>query len=139
MKRTYNLLAQWKFRQFNELPHDFEKRLNRSYENAMTYLDQFPNSRFSIISKLIVFISGSIVTVLTILTLIDQDFFNSFEITPGCSVLFYIGIFTSVLAFTKGMINEGTKDYDPQLLMENIAQETHYYPKKWREKSYSDD
>jgi len=51
MKRTYNLLAQWKFRQFNELPHDFEKRLNRSYESAMTYLNQFPNSRITIISK----------------------------------------------------------------------------------------
>ncbi|ORY65711.1 APG9-domain-containing protein [Neocallimastix californiae] len=139
MKRTYNLLAQWKFRQFNELPHDFEKRLNRSYESAMTYLNQFPNSRITIISKLIVFISGSIVTVLTILTLIDQDFFNSFEITPGGSVLFYIGIFTSILAFTKGMINEDTKEYDPQILIENVAQETHYYPKKWREESYSDE
>jgi len=140
MKRTYSLLARWKFRQFNELPHDFEKRLNRSYESSMTYLNQFPNSRFSIISKLIVFISGSIITVLTILTLIDQEFFNSFEITRGCSVLFYIGIFTSILAFTKGQINdENYKEYDPQMLMENIAQETHYYPKRWREEAYSDD
>ncbi|ORX41461.1 APG9-domain-containing protein, partial [Piromyces finnis] len=139
MKRSYSILAQWKFRQFNELPHDFEKRLNRSYESAMTYLNQFPNSRFTIISKLIVFISGSIVTVLTILTLIDQEFFNSFEITQGCSVLFYIGIFTAILAFTKGQISEDNKEYDPQVLMENIAQETHYYPKKWREEAYSDD
>lgn len=139
MKRTYSLLAQWKFRQFNELPHDFEKRMNRSYESAMTYLSQFPNSRFSIISKLIVFISGSIITVLTILTLIDQEFFNSFEITQGCSVLFYIGIFTSILAFTKGQISEDYKEYDPQALMENVAQETHYYPKKWREEAYSDE
>jgi len=53
--------------------------------------------------------------------------------------LFYIGIFTSILAFTKGQISEEYKEYDPQMLMENIAQETHYYPKKWREEAYSDD
>ncbi|KAL6608452.1 APG9-domain-containing protein, partial [Neocallimastix californiae] len=139
MKKSYNSLARWRFREFNELPHVFEKRLNRSYENAIIYLNQSPNYKGSIIFRLVAFISGSIVVVLSILTLMDQEFFNKFEITPGGSVLFYIGVFTSILAFSKGMIIEDTIDYDSELLMEKISLETHYYPQKWKEKNYSNE
>ena len=43
--RNYTQLARWKFREFNELPHNFNQRLNRSHPLAEAYLNQFPNVR----------------------------------------------------------------------------------------------
>lgn len=40
--RQYTPYARWKFREFNELPHLFDKRLDESYEAAKQYIDQFP-------------------------------------------------------------------------------------------------
>jgi len=49
--RQYTLYAQWKFRQFNELPHLFERRLDRSYPTAKEYIDQFPKERTALIMR----------------------------------------------------------------------------------------
>jgi autophagy-related protein 9 len=40
--RGYTPFARWKFREFNELPHVFERRLDESYPAAKQYVDQFP-------------------------------------------------------------------------------------------------
>jgi autophagy-related protein 9 len=40
--RQYTPLAQWKFREFNELYHIFKKRMDFSSKFASKYIDQFP-------------------------------------------------------------------------------------------------
>ena len=40
--RQFTQLARWKFREFNELPHLFQQRINRAYPVADTYVNQFP-------------------------------------------------------------------------------------------------
>ncbi|CCE34192.1 probable APG9-integral membrane protein required for Cvt and autophagy transport [Claviceps purpurea 20.1] len=45
--RKYTALAEWKFREFNELPHLFYERLHMSIPFATHYIDQFPK-RFEI-------------------------------------------------------------------------------------------
>ena len=49
--RTYTPFAQWKFREFNELPHLFDRRLKESYPIANMYMNQFPNDKLAIIMK----------------------------------------------------------------------------------------
>lgn len=49
--RQYTLYAQWKFREFNELPHLFERRLNQSYPIAKEYIDQFPKERTALVMR----------------------------------------------------------------------------------------
>jgi autophagy-related protein 9 len=49
--RQYTPYAQWKFREFNELPHLFERRLDRSYPIAKEYIDQFPKERTALIMR----------------------------------------------------------------------------------------
>lgn len=49
--RQYTPYAQWKFREFNELPHLFERRSDRSYPVAKEYIDQFPKERTALIMR----------------------------------------------------------------------------------------
>ena len=49
--RTYTPYAQWKFREFNELPHLFERRLDRSYKVAKEYIDQFPKESIALLMR----------------------------------------------------------------------------------------
>ena len=49
--RAYTPYAQWKFREFNELPHHFTRRLNESYPMASMYIGQFPNEKLTLIVR----------------------------------------------------------------------------------------
>lgn len=49
--RRYTSFAQWKFREFNELPHIFVRRLDESYPLANMYIGQFPNEKMTIVVR----------------------------------------------------------------------------------------
>jgi autophagy-related protein 9 len=49
--RQYTPYARWKFREFNELLHLFERRLDESYEPAKEYIDQFPKAITALIMR----------------------------------------------------------------------------------------
>ena len=49
--RAYSPFARWKFREFNELPHLFQKRLNQSYLIANRYIDQFPKTKTVLLAR----------------------------------------------------------------------------------------
>lgn len=55
--REYSISAQWKFKEFNELPHYFMRRLNNSSQIADQYLDAFPKEKTLIISRYFAIIS----------------------------------------------------------------------------------
>lgn len=57
--RQYTPFAQWKFREFNELPHLFKRRLHESYPAASEYIEQFPNEKVAVIMRYETFRSGS--------------------------------------------------------------------------------
>ncbi|KAL6300502.1 APG9-domain-containing protein [Sparassis latifolia] len=135
--RRYTPFAQWKFREFNELPHLFKRRLNESYPAASMYIGQFPNEKVTIIIRFVAFIAGSFAAVLLLSSLIDPDRFLSFEITPHHTVLFYLTVFASLLAVARGMIPEDNMVFDPELLMMEVVQYTHYMPDEWKDQLHS--
>ncbi|KAH8928416.1 APG9-domain-containing protein [Atractiella rhizophila] len=135
--RTYTQLARWKFREFNELPHLFQQRLSRSYEPADTYIQQFPKEKTAIVSRFVAFISGSFAAVLVLFSLLDPDAFLHFEITPGGTVLFYIGIFGTIMAVARGMVPDDHRVVNPEELMRSIADHTHYLPTEWKGRLHS--
>lgn len=49
--RKYTPFAEWKFREFNELPHLFARRLAESYPTASMYIGQFPNEKLAIVMR----------------------------------------------------------------------------------------
>lgn len=135
--RKYTPFAEWKFREFNELPHHFTRRLDESYPTASMYIGQFPNEKLTIIMRFVAFIAGSFAAVLLLATVVDPDLFFGFEVTPHRTVLFYIGVFGSILAVARGMIPEENRVFDPELLIMEVIQDTHYMPDQWKDQLHS--
>ncbi|PVF99063.1 APG9-domain-containing protein [Serendipita vermifera] len=130
--RRYTPFAEWKFREFNELPHLFTRRLDTSYPTANMYLNQYPHRTVSHIARFVSFIAGSFAGVLILASLLDPELVLNFEITAGRTVLFWIGVFGAVLAVSRGMIEDGHLVYDPEILMKEVIKHTHYMPEGWK-------
>lgn len=137
--RQYTLFAEWKFREFNELYHIFQKRLNLSVPYASKYVDQFPKEKTVVVLKFISFISGSFAAVLGILAIVDPDMFFNFEITKDKTVLFYISIFGTIWAICHNAIPEEYQVYDPEYSLKKIAELTHYLPQRWDGKYHTEE
>ncbi|KAK4228144.1 autophagy protein Apg9-domain-containing protein [Podospora fimiseda] len=137
--RNYTPLAEWKFREFNELPHLFKKRLDMSYPFATHYMDQFPKIKTEMAFRTIAFISGAIVTILAIASIIDPEMFLAFEITPDRTVLFYTAVFGGIWAFAHGSLSEANSVFDPEYSMHRVIEYTHYEPDHWKDRLHSFD
>lgn len=135
--RRYTSYAQWKFREFNELPHLFIRRLDESYPAASMYIGQFPNEKVFLIMRFVAFVSGSFAAVLFLATVWDPDIFVHLEVTPHRSVLFYLSVFGSIVAVARGMIPEDNRVFDPEMLMTEVIAYTHYMPEGWRGQIHS--
>ncbi|SZF03737.1 unnamed protein product [Blumeria hordei] len=137
--RQYTPLAVWKFREFNELQHLFDKRLNMSYPFASRYLDQFPKVKMAHFARSASFFSGAIVSVLAVITLWDPEMLTNFEITTDRPVVFYIGVFGAIWALTKGMIPEENLVFEPEYALRNVIDYIHYMPNHWQNRLHCDD
>ncbi|KAG6814581.1 hypothetical protein H0H92_000110 [Tricholoma furcatifolium] len=135
--RRYTNFARWKFREFNELPHFFLRRLDESYPIANIYIGQFPNEKMTLIVRFVAFIAGSFAAVLLLATVIAPDIFFEFEITPHRTALFYLGLFSAGLAVARGMIPDENRVFDPELLMMEVITYTHYMPDEWKDQLHS--
>ncbi|ROW15622.1 hypothetical protein VPNG_02017 [Cytospora leucostoma] len=135
--RAYTPLAEWKFREFNELPHIFQERLNMSYPFATRYLDQFPKEITARLARTVAFIAGAMATVLAIATMVDPDLFLGFEITHDRTVLFYLSIFAGAWAFARGMVPEENTVFEPEYALRQVIEYTHYQPNHWKGRLHS--
>ncbi|KAJ6262146.1 hypothetical protein Dda_2951 [Drechslerella dactyloides] len=136
--RRYTPLAEWKFREFNELVHLFERRMNISYPFAAKYLEQFPKEKFVQIAKFVTFVSGSFAAVLAIASLFDTELLH-FEITKDRTVLFYIGVFGTITAVARGVIPAETDIFDPTYELSWVMYHTRYSPPEWKGRLHSDE
>ncbi|PQE31732.1 Autophagy Apg9 protein [Rutstroemia sp. NJR-2017a WRK4] len=137
--RSYTGLAEWKFREFNELHHLFKRRIRMSFPFASRYLDQFPKAKMVHMARFITFVAGAIVSVLVIATVWDPEVFLGFDITPERSALFYLGVFGPLWAITNGMIPDDNLVFEPEYALRNVVEYTHYMPTNWEGRLHSDE
>lgn len=135
--RQYSVLAQWKFREFNELWHLFDRRLKMSHPFAMRYINQFPKDKQVQAARFITFVTGAIVSVLGLATVLDQENFLGFEITNGRTTIFYLGVFGSIWAVARGMLPDDNMIYDSSYSMEEVIEFTHYKPAHWQSRLHT--
>jgi autophagy-related protein 9 len=69
------------------------------------------------------------------MTLFEEELQQGFDITPGRSAFFYIGLFGSIMAAAQGMTQENVV-HEPQRWMDEIVLDTHYHPQSWKEKAH---
>ncbi|KAI9337664.1 autophagy protein Apg9-domain-containing protein [Pilaira anomala] len=136
--RAYTPYAKWKFREFNELPHLFVKRIRSSVEFANLYINQFPKEKTILAAKFISFLAGSFAGVLALFTLFDSEALLNFEITSNGTVLFYLGITGTLFAVTRGMIPDENQVFEPERLLRQVVEHTHYLPAEWKHKLHTD-
>ncbi|KAL8684073.1 MAG: hypothetical protein Q9186_000104 [Xanthomendoza sp. 1 TL-2023] len=137
--RQYTPFAEWKFREFNELLHLFQRRTNMSYPFASRYIDQFPKDKTIQISRFVAFVTGALASILFLASVIDPELFLGFEITPDRTVLFYLGVFTTVWAIARGAVPEENLVFDPEFALKNVIDYTRYMPNEWRGRLHSDE
>lgn len=99
-----------------------------SYENT---------NRFSL-TRFFHFIACAFAAVLAVAALVDPELITSFEITPGGTIVFWIGILGTVIAMARGMIPEEKLVYDPEEAIKYVVNYTHYLPADWNGKLHSD-
>ncbi|ORY79546.1 APG9-domain-containing protein, partial [Protomyces lactucae-debilis] len=129
--RAYTPYAQWKFREFNEVQHLFQRRLNLSQLHADRYVSQFPNDKTMQTARFVSFVAGSFAAVLALASVIDPDLFLGFEITHDRTVLFYISLFGTIMAVARSMVPDETLVFDPEASLREVVQHTHYTPPHW--------
>lgn len=134
--RQWSPLARWKFRELNELRHIFQKRLNSSYDLAKKYAASFPDNKLAILARFVSFIVGSVVLLLLLIGLWDDDFFQV-QLYDDRSVLWFIGVGGTIVAACRGVIPNEHSVFEPVKTMEELVQHTHYMPKSWRNKLHS--
>ena len=137
--RQYTPLAKWKFREFNELWHLFDRRINMSYPFASRYVDQFPKEKTVQFARFVAFVFGALASVLAAASLLDPELFLGFEITPERTVLFYLGIFGAIWATARGSVPEENLVFDPEYSLNNVIEYTHYLPNSWKGRLHSDE
>ncbi|QRV99780.1 autophagy protein APG9 [Ceratobasidium sp. AG-Ba] len=135
--RQYTPFARWTFREYNELPHIFARRLDNSYPAAIEYIDQFPKEHVTIVARFVSFIAGSFAAVLILASVLDSDIFLHFEITPGKTVVFYITVFSGIVAVARGMVPDPHRVFDPEMLLREVVRHTHYLPPDWEGQLHS--
>ncbi|KAK2802587.1 autophagy protein atg9 [Onygenales sp. PD_10] len=137
--RQYTPLAEWKFREFNELRHLFQRRINMSYPFASRYVDQFPKDKTVQIGRFVGLIAGAVGAVLAVASVVDPELFLGFEITHERTVLFYLGVCGSIWAIARGIVPEESLVFDPEYALQEVTDFTHYQPAHWQGKLHSDE
>ena len=133
-QRRWSELARWRFREFNEMPHLFERRLQHASKPASRFVDQFPTPLRSLIAKFVTFIAGSFAAFLILLAFIDESLLEARILSK--TILWYAAVLGTILAVARSFITEQGAEsaIDPERTMRDVAQFTHYMPSHWRGK-----
>jgi len=141
--RQWTPYAIWQFREFNELPHVFERRMALSYTPASDYQKQFPAPVTAVIARAVSFITGSFIGALLVITLVDGDEGALLHVKyMDRNLLWYLTIMTAIYAASRSMVQTpSTQDevYDPEEAMYRLAAHTHYFPVQWRRRCHTYD
>lgn len=106
--RQWSLGSKWKLKYYNELKHDYQDRMNISSKYAKDYLSQFSSRVNETIIRFIIFIFSSIFIVFLFLSLYNEHILLSLNVTKSRPVLWYMGIFGSIIAIGRS-INTASK------------------------------
>ncbi|KAJ0183714.1 hypothetical protein K1T71_000137 [Dendrolimus kikuchii] len=137
--RTWSLYARVTLRHFNELEHELRDRLNRAHKPATKYLSSFSSPITTVIARNIVFISASVLGVLVMLSVYDED------VLTVEHVLSIITILGCILAAARALIGEEdrlggcTGPARGEELFVQVLGHVHYLPAAWRGRAHTKD
>uniref|UniRef100_A0A914LZT9 Autophagy-related protein 9 n=1 Tax=Meloidogyne incognita TaxID=6306 RepID=A0A914LZT9_MELIC len=129
--RKYSNYGREKLRHFNEMDHELDARLNKSYEFAARYTDQFISPLTQIIARNIAFVAASFFVVLCALTAIDEDTLKIEHVTTILSITGGAVLISRIFIPKENMV------FCQHLLMQQIVANIHYAPRSWLANAHS--
>jgi hypothetical protein len=107
------------FRNYNELPHHFENRINSSYESLNNFMNCFKDRMISIVGKFVIIICGSFLFLVFIISTIDDRLLIELKFMGKKFVwlTFIVGIVISILG---GASNSSSRNNFEEDYIENI-------------------
>ena len=120
VNRQWSIKSFWKLRYYNELPHSYNSRLDKSGLILKEYGKQFPSRLTETISRFIMFILGSFFLILLLLTFLNENLLINLNITNDKPILWYMGILGGVLTIIKSLIYKNIL-YDPEKIMKKLS------------------
>ena len=139
--RDWTPLARWRFREYNELAHRFDARINRSYKSADSYIVQFPTpSVLNLVARCASFVAGALVAVLLLFSMLDEHLLLSVSF-GGKNLLWFLAIFSTLLAISRSLIPQSQYDrvHTPAVEMRKVFECTHFLPDAWKGRAESFD
>ncbi|GAB6026770.1 hypothetical protein CHUAL_013269 [Chamberlinius hualienensis] len=123
--RRWSLYSRLYLRHFNELDHELNARLSRAHHTSTKYMNSFSSPNLAIIAKSIQCIAGSILGVLVILTLIDEDVLHVEH------VLLLMTALGVTLAICRAFIPDENLVFCPEDMLRRTLGQIHYMPDHW--------
>jgi autophagy-related protein 9 len=142
--KEWSLAAKWTFREFNELPHFFERRLEPSYDATEKYLELFrQNEIMTTIGRIFVFIGGAFASVLFAFAAVNDAILLHIKI-GNFNLLWFVGVATMFYSIGKSMLPDPEAharsvwnlNEELERTLNVMATHTHYYPDTWKGKGY---
>ncbi|KAG7212723.1 hypothetical protein KM043_012990 [Ampulex compressa] len=124
--RMWSLYGRLYLRHFNELDHELNARLNRAYRPASKYMSIFTSPIMTVIAKNVAFIAGSMLAVLLILTVYDEDVLTVEHVLTTMTIL------GATVAGARAFIPDENLVWCPETLLTAVLAHTHYRPDSWR-------
>jgi len=142
--REWSPVAKWTFREFNELPHAFDRRLGPSYQASADYLKLFAqNAAVTSLGRGLVFVSGSLGAVLLALAAINDSILLHVKLGQW-NLLWYVGILGVAYSIGKALLPDAksqrpsTRNLFAEMdtALENVSTHTHYFPEVWQKRGW---
>lgn len=124
--RTWSLYGRLYLRHFNELDHELNARLSRAYRPASKYMSSFTSPVMTVIAKHVAFVSGTVLSVLLIITLLFEPIFFMEHVVAGMTIL------GAVVAAANSVIPDENMVWHPETLLTAVLAHTHYRPDSWQ-------
>lgn len=129
--RAWKRAALWSFRDFNELPHAFEKRIKMAYLCSDLYVSSYSHRIVGTVSAALCYMLGALAALIVLLSCIDEDILLYIHFLQH-NLLWHVGTLTLVYAFLRTQTKEfRTKSYSSTQLMEQIVAHIHFAPPHW--------
>lgn len=122
----WSLYGRLYLRHFNELDHELNARLNRAYRPASKYMSIFTSPTMTVIARNVTFVAGSILIVLLILTVYDEDVLTVEHVLTTMTIL------GAIIAGVGNFIPDENLVWCPETLLTAVLAHTHYRPDSWR-------
>ena len=134
--RQWSLYARWTIREFNELEHHLNTRLDASHKAAKKYVLQFPTPMHTQIAKFVAYIAGSFAATCLAIGVISGPILER-SLPSGQNFIWYTAFFGLILAISRAFIPEDPIAYNPEEYMTEVVESTHYFPQRWRGKCHT--